>query len=79
MQHTETCQQCQLYGYKKITVVYILNNRTKERIPSDKRSSGCLQNVHFDLYGRAVLLDRSGLGPGALNSEWRLGELFTEK
>ena len=55
MQHTETCQQFQLYGYKGITVVYILNNRTKEIIPSDKRSSGCLQNVHFDFYGRAVL------------------------
>ena len=79
MQHRETGQQCQLYGDKKITVVYILNNRTKERIPSDKRSSGCLQNVHFDLYARAVLLDRSGLGPGALNSEWPLGELFTKK
>ena len=32
MQHTETCQQFQLYGYKKITGVYILNNRTKEII-----------------------------------------------
>ena len=32
MQHTETCQQFQLYGYKKITGVYILNNSTKEII-----------------------------------------------
>ena len=64
---------------KKITVVYILNNRTQEIIPSDKLSSGCLQNVHFDLYDRAVLLERSGLGPRALDSEWPLGELLTNK